>query len=124
MHTLGAFPTRQNLQAAFRAFDRDPDKWVRFGATRSLVEMAARSESPLRSAIFAGFQKRTHKLLQEKESIREFENAIIISKVARRREWCRLVAMIVDRMHELSATPESTDRIERLMQRLKETYAS
>lgn len=41
IHTLGKFPTESSKKLLFNALENDPYHWCRFGAARSLVEMAA-----------------------------------------------------------------------------------
>ncbi len=43
VHTLGAWPSQENAALLFEAFD-DAYSWVVYGAVRSLVEMAARTD--------------------------------------------------------------------------------
>src|SRR6185369_16186165 len=49
-HVLGAHPSEDNVTALLDALN-DPYHWVRYGAVRSLIELAARS-SDLRPRIF------------------------------------------------------------------------
>ncbi len=41
VHTLGKCPTEENKKLLFTALEKDPYHWVRYGAARALVEMAA-----------------------------------------------------------------------------------
>lgn len=43
LHTLGAWPATGNAELLATAMTEDRDHWCRYGATRSLVEMAART---------------------------------------------------------------------------------
>lgn len=44
IHVLGKCPSRQNAGLMLDALDRDPYSWVRYGAARALMEIAARSQ--------------------------------------------------------------------------------
>ena len=59
VHTLGAFDTRENMELLLHALDCDSYHWTRFGAARSLVEIAARTKDEgLRSSLIGEIKKR------------------------------------------------------------------
>ena len=43
IHVLGGYPRERSKLEGFRLLDGDPDYWVKYGAIRSLVEIAARA---------------------------------------------------------------------------------
>ena len=45
VHPLGRFPSEENKELLFTALENDPYHWVKYGAARALVEMAAITES-------------------------------------------------------------------------------
>ena len=51
-HVLGSFPTLNNFDVLKNLLTGDPDAWVRYGAVRSLVEMAARGSASIRKRVF------------------------------------------------------------------------
>jgi hypothetical protein len=62
IHTLGAWPAEQNADLLFTALG-DPDRWCRYGAVRSLVEMAAGTEDHgLRDKILGVLMERWREL--------------------------------------------------------------
>lgn len=54
---LGAYPDVQNVVMLLDVLHKDPYHWVQYGAARSLVESAARSDSDLRRQVFSGLAK-------------------------------------------------------------------
>jgi len=57
VHTLGAFPSHDNIDLLIKALEHDPYKWTQFGAARSLMEIAAKTDNPeLRKKILEYFE--------------------------------------------------------------------
>lgn len=51
VHAVGRWPSPANVELLQRTLDEDRDLWVRYGAVRSLMELAALSSDGLRGAI-------------------------------------------------------------------------
>ena len=65
VHTLGAWPSQDNAQLLLEALG-DEHVWCRYGAVRSLVEMAARTTDPnLRQRILSSLSERWRRLDSE-----------------------------------------------------------
>lgn len=59
VHPLGSFPSEENAKLLFDALDNDSYHWTRYGAARSLMEMAATTQKQeLREFILNGFKER------------------------------------------------------------------
>src|ERR1035441_7689054 len=59
VHALGSFDTPANASLLFHALDTDTYHWTRYGAARSLMEIAASTKEPgLRARIVAGLTDR------------------------------------------------------------------
>jgi nucleoside phosphorylase len=58
VHALGRWPSQANVALLQRSLDEDADLWVRYGAMRSLMEMAALSTDGLRTEILADLRAR------------------------------------------------------------------
>ncbi len=50
-HVLGAFPKSAALHELIRLLDSDPDGYVRYGAIRSIVELASQSDQTMQDAV-------------------------------------------------------------------------
>ncbi len=65
VHTLGSFPSKENAELLFKVIESDTYHWAKFGAARSLVEMAAKTEdSTLRKTIIDYFTQ-NHKMMHD-----------------------------------------------------------
>ncbi|MBN9519760.1 hypothetical protein J0H58_14760 [bacterium] len=59
-HALGVFPDEKNATVLFHALDKDRSDWVKYGAVRALVEMAATTiDTPLGTGIVDGLLRRS-----------------------------------------------------------------
>jgi nucleoside phosphorylase len=66
VHVLGAWPTDENASLVLRAVDHDEYAWVKYGAVRSSIEMAAVTRDlPLRSRILESLRARIHQIPPE-----------------------------------------------------------
>jgi len=54
VHVLGAHPSDANVDLLTQALEGDPYHWVQYGAARALMEIAAGSESALRTRVIEG----------------------------------------------------------------------
>ena len=58
VHSLGSFPSKENYELLFSALN-DPYHWTRYGAARSLIEMAAKSDdSDIRASVITHIGKK------------------------------------------------------------------
>jgi len=53
VHILGAFPSDVNVDFLLKALNRDTYHWVKYGAARSLIEIASRSPVGLRDSVIS-----------------------------------------------------------------------
>ncbi len=58
VHTLGAFRTSANADLLFDALDKERGEWVRYGAIRSLVELAIEGTDDERTLVLEGLRLR------------------------------------------------------------------
>ncbi|WP_371375550.1 metallophosphoesterase [Sporomusa aerivorans] len=52
VHILGFYPNQENIDLLFDALCNDQYHWVKYGATRALVEIAYRAEPEMRRGVF------------------------------------------------------------------------
>ncbi len=121
-HVLGSFPTLVNAQFLFQVFGDDSDPWVRFGAVRSLVEIAARGDPGVRDAVFAGLTERAEGLRVDKISLSEFRRAVFIRKENTPQGWLGSVARVLEALHRNSRSLEELERWERFAYDLRVAY--
>jgi len=83
VHVLGAFPTEANATLLFEALTTDPYHWVKYGATRALVETAAKAPDALATSVLTKLQDaltnlEQHQLWMRRQILREaIETAFI-----------------------------------------------
>jgi len=122
VHVLGSFPNEPNAALLFSRLENDDYHWVRYGATRSLVEMAAIGSKDIRDIVFAGFRKHAAKLLEDKKSMQEFEAAIFIDKKRAPEYWAAMLAPIIETFYNMETTYERREQWRQLAYRLKGEY--
>lgn len=124
VHVLGSFPTRRNLAVLFDRLDRDGYHWVRYGATRSLVEMAALGSDQIRRQIFVGIAKRAKALSKDEKSLREFGSAIFIEQKRAPKNWVSRLAPVVEAFYNAERSFEKREQWRQMASRLKGEYES
>lgn len=108
VHVLGAIPSDANARALVNIFENASFE-VRYGATRSLVEMAARSSERLATIIFRELRKRVDLLMKQRGVLDEFRRAILIQPDRAPEFWTGLVAPTVLEIAQHAKTPEERD---------------
>jgi hypothetical protein len=109
-HALGGHPSAETVTALMAGLD-DPDIWVRYGATRSIVECAVRNPR-LRAQIFGRLVERVDQLRSDRPVIAELERALILRDPPG--DWPEAVAPLVGRLWSSAESAEDQDRWRRL----------
>lgn len=122
VHILGAFPSSTNSRGLLTVLERDSNHWVRVGAVRSLVEMAAIGNSALRRSIFSSIRARLSIIASDQRSRRELESVLLISGVRRKGEWIQLVSALLRELYDEDTGYEASERFERIVRKFNETY--
>lgn len=105
VHSLGSFDTTDNINLLFRAFDSESHHWVKFGAARSLIEIAAISQSvERRQSILAGIERRIGRLARK--VLDEIGNAIFYHGAPD--SWNDSIVPFMEKIRD--AQQEQTDR--------------
>jgi hypothetical protein len=99
-HALGAHPSAATVDALFGAL-RDAYHWVRYGAIRSLIEMAAMNQV-LRGVIFERLRTIVGELSEDRETLQEFERALLLRDPPP--GWAEVVGEVIE---ELWASADS-----------------
>jgi hypothetical protein len=124
VHVLGAFPTRENVEALLRIFDHLDGGWDRYGAVRSLVEIAARDEGGgIRQEVLTQLSARPS-LLSDKRIGDEFARAVLIAKNHTPEFWAESVLGVVDTLYQAANAPADRERWLRLASYIREYYAA
>ena len=124
VHALGSIAEPETVRLFFRVLDTDASEWVRFGAARSLVEVAAAGSSDIRKSVFMGLQKRITEITDQPRIRKELESVMLISNVGRVAEWMRCISNFYDTLFTVADSGESRERFEFLVRKFKKTYAA
>jgi len=104
VHALGTFDATENVNLLFRALDGS-SHWVKFGAARSLVEVAAITErADLRQRIVEDLQSRVHGLARR--VLEEIGNAVFYRNAPV--SWHELIVPLLEKMRD--AQQETKDQ--------------
>lgn len=116
-HALGRRPQPQVVEELLRVLADDDYNWARYGALRSLVELAADAEPDLRGEVLDRISAHAGLLSERPELARETERALeLIDPPA---GWPDATAVIVEKLWAQPATVDQQDRWSALGERLR-----
>lgn len=90
-HVLGAFPQQESLERLLALFDGDDDEDVRYGAIRSMVELASRADAPLRTDVGEAIRERADTIAESDRISRELRSSLLIDADAAPDDWLEFV---------------------------------
>jgi hypothetical protein len=93
-HALGAHASVATVEALLLAL-RDTYHWVRYGAIRSLIEIAATDET-LRKVIFERLRTVVGELSEDRETLQEFERALLLREPPP--AWAEAVEEVIEEL--------------------------
>ena len=113
VHAIGAHPSDESAQA-LRARLEDTDRWVRYGAVRSIVEVASRTDNPqLRDKIFSWLIELVQSRRLDASVLRELGRALDVQP--RPSDWAYTVAPLIQQLVGISETLAEQDMWVRIM---------
>lgn len=117
IHTLGSFDSKQNAELLFEALDKDPYHWTKYGAVRSLVEMASRTkDEQLCKNIIEGLKNRISDLpANVLEEIGGSANRKIVPK-----SWKDQILPLLEECKKVRTGEEYANRWTKIIEELKE----
>jgi hypothetical protein len=118
-HVLGGWPNSSSAQALQDAFVMDSDDWVRYGATRSLIDVAAR-DGGLREDIILWISG--HLPERSELVVGEIERSLVRHPAPP--NWTEDVSVIVEGLFASADDERERDRWRRLATRLREVSES
>jgi hypothetical protein len=117
VHALGTSDTNQNVDLLFRVLDGDSYHWAKFGAARSLVEIAAISDSPaLRQSIVEGLQSRVHRL--SRRVLGEIGNAIFYRNAPT--SWNDLIVPLLEKVRNAQRDDKDREEFDRVLKKFRQ----
>jgi hypothetical protein len=105
VHALGAHPTPEDVEILFEVLD-DDYHWVRYGAVRSLVEIAARS-SDLREGIFTRLRREVQNRRDDSWTIRQVGRSVLLREPPP--GWAEVAGLLIEDLWAAAETRESQD---------------
>ena len=109
VHVLGSSSGAQAYRALLAALRTDEDEWVRYGALRSLIEMAAHADDDdLPRTIFGDLASEVMNLFDQPRLLREFERAILVSNPPA--YWVDTVGIMIEKLWAASIRVVDQDR--------------
>jgi len=97
-HVLGAIPEQEALHCLGDLVDNDADEDVRYGATRSLVELATIASPELRGEASAAIAERASAISRSDRIARELRSSLLVEPSVAPPEWLSFVRACVQAM--------------------------
>jgi hypothetical protein len=107
-HVLGAVPTVGVAEALLGRLRSDVDLWVQYGALRSLIELAARSEQELRGWVFIELAETADVITNTPQLQREVERALHVTDAPT--DWAENAGLLVEQLWARGRTIAEQDR--------------
>jgi hypothetical protein len=104
-HVLGAVPSSDASDQLLELLDTDPENSVRYGAIRSLVELAAKADKVLQSSVEQAILARATVISQQPRIVGELRSALLLDPAVVTPNW---VGFVVNVVRALFLTVEST----------------
>jgi len=95
VHVLGAYPSARNMALLTSALDHDDDMNVRYGAVRSLIELAARADAEMTAQISLILTGRVSNIMAQPRIKKELQNAIVLYRSVSSPEWLGFATGII-----------------------------
>lgn len=117
-HALGRNPQPQAVEGLLATLERDGYSWARYGALRSLVEIAAEADETLRAVVLDRLAALADLLRSRPELAREAERVLDLRDPPP--GWADATAVVIEKLWAEAATVEEQDRWSRLGLRLRQ----
>jgi hypothetical protein len=124
VHTLGAFPSKQNVQFLLAALD-DPYPWVGYGAARSLIEIAARTQDKeIRTKVIQELTDRAHSSRLQSRMVQvEIARTMFYRDVQDPASWISLVKPLLEAIRDIQVSEKARQGIEQYLDRLNSEWS-
>ena len=94
-HVLGAFPTMRALETLVRLLDHDPDDSVRYGAIRSIVELASLAGQEIRNVAGEAIKVRSEVISKQPRIVAELRTCLLLETENAAPDWMLFVKQVV-----------------------------
>jgi hypothetical protein len=120
-HVLGRFATQQNAEALAGALN-DPAPEVKYGCTRSLVEVAARSDGELAPFAFESLARAADVLAMHPDVVEEFRRALMVREEDAPPKWTRLAVPSISALQQATVNYKTRQDWDRTLEELVDRY--
>lgn len=121
-HVLGAFPQLTALNELVRLLDNDPDGYVRYGAIRSIVELASRSDQTMRDSIAGALDDRAEAIRNQPKIAGELRTCLLMDPKTVAPDWLAFVAKVVRSLFIVIDNTAERDEWRGCLARAEELY--
>jgi hypothetical protein len=120
-HVLGRLPSEENVALLAESLNDDSSE-VKYGATRSLIEIAAQAGGPLAGDVFHRLAMAAGALAAHRNVVNEFKRALIVVPERAPRDWTQLALPAVSAFQQATAERIGREEWDRTMQSLVSAY--
>ena len=118
VHTMGAFSTEAFRAELLDRLDRDTDENVRYGALRSLVEIASRDPTAL-PGVASALVERLDGIAESSRLLGELSNAVFLAKGSAPPSWAKEISRIFYALLDRAEDPIDAERWSTLASRVR-----
>lgn len=123
VHVLGAFATNSNASTLIETLDTEKDYyWVKYGAIRSIFELAARADRNLRFSVIGNIIDRADAIMDDERISQELRNLVLIDPKRAPADWPDLMIGMIAKFRTREQSDEKRDRWENLAYKIRATY--
>jgi hypothetical protein len=123
VHALGSFPSEPNFHCLLQKLDEDPEVDVRYGAVRSLVEMACISDENLREKIFDQISARAQRIATQPRVEAELARALIVTPSKAPQNWLAKTKHVAREFFQITHEIEKRDAWRSFVEMVDLNYA-
>jgi hypothetical protein len=117
-HVLGAFASEPNLEALFSCLERDASISVKYGALRSLIELASRQKA-LAEQVFNRLLSTVEIVGSQRSLTEEFQRAIFIDPKKVPPRWRHYVLPVASALRAMESRTEGVEQWDRVLTRFQ-----
>lgn len=110
VHVLGAFPSELSMASLISALQPNIELNVRYGAVRSLAEMASRADDELRRRLFAQLESNLEVLTKDEKVLSELKRALMIRPGVEPVGWIKMVLALAREFYKSADDPKNKDQ--------------
>ncbi|OMI06304.1 hypothetical protein BSN85_22795 [Bradyrhizobium brasilense] len=125
-HVLGSYPTIENLNALSNLAVEDPSGHVRYGAARSLAELACRADGELRAQVVRLVTANVPIFMQDRNQrvLKELADAFMVVPEQAPEHWYDVVTKIAREFYLRSEPIETRDRWRQYVMNAENRYTT